>query len=66
MICTCTHLYVFVCVGGGFQLNLQSPHFESSLTLNCDPNNDKRGGGKKKSDDDEEEKEKEEEEPDEI
>lgn len=48
-------------------MNLQSPHFEASLTLNCDPNGEKKGGGsKQKSDDDENDKDKEEEEPDEI
>lgn len=35
------------------QLNLQSPHFEASLTLNCEPDDGKRKEKRKKEEEEE-------------
>ena len=61
--------YNLVSEGKCLALNLQSPHFEASLTLNCEPDNVKKGGGgrsKDEAEDGEQAKEEEEEEPEEA
>ena len=56
--------YNLVSEGKCLALNLQSPHFEASLTLNCEPNNDKKKSSR--SSKDKEEPEETSQEPDEV
>ena len=57
--------YNLVSDGKCLALNLQSPHFEAALTLNCEPNNANKGGRNERGGGDAEKESGEDDEPDE-